>query len=240
MRTLNYGKYCLVFLLLLGALPHFCQAQLKYSKRLMYSAGGGFYNEFLLSRVSYKEQGIGFPPVITRTISVSVASFAMDARFNVLEIGNALSIAPETGFSIGFGVTVPEGGTTGNYGFGTLSIPGLLTFNLGTSATQETDFPVGLVFGLGWEGNVTPIINTEPEPLKQSPRFWIIPAYKIGLRFNAVGLPAEINIRYGVQQQADVFYDQNGSPMVFRAGGFHWNLMVGLNGKKKEKKDFRP
>ncbi len=226
----KYSKW-LVFLFFPGLLsPVFCQAQLKYSERFLYAMGGGFYNSFMVSRLGVNPQGPGFDSIPAQSFAISFLSLSIEGRYNLVQLGSALSLSMESGASLGFGITIPtEDLKYGNAGLGSVSFPAMASLNIGQSATRSSRIPLGIVFGMGWEGNVTPVIATNTKAITRSPQFWIVPAFKAGLRVTTVGMPVEFNIRFGKQRNPDLFIDPLGNTRYFRAGSFHWNLIVWIN-----------
>lgn len=145
----------------------------------------------------------------------NVFSFGFEPRYNFHKIDDNSAFAVSSPISLGFGqvFSPPMGITVGSVeGFGSIQIPLLAKYYVGSGSTYDCDKDYGLSFGVGFEYNKVGLIRLDNTDIAGNyNKGFVLPVASLGVHFWRGYSPVELNIKYGHGKITEFYYDKYGA-----------------------------
>lgn len=148
-------------------------------KHFFHTIGGtlllDYYIPPAVPRYFVQETNSGLDSILyyNRNWGFNLASVTYDARINLYDINERMSVSFNVPFALGFGTTEPGGVLS-------FTSPMLVEFNYGMHSTYNNIDRLGFHVGAGMDVLVTPLIRVEH--WREIHRTWVVPMVRAGVK----------------------------------------------------------
>jgi len=150
-----------------------------FEKHYFHSIGGTVLADYYIPPavkiyfVHETNQGIDSTLYYLRNWGFNLASVTYDARLNLYDFSERMSVSFNIPVAFGFGTTEPGGACS-------VAFPLLLDFNYGNHSTYNNIDRIGLHAGAGYDMMLTPLFKTDK--YREIDQFWGTPMARIGVK----------------------------------------------------------
>ncbi|MBT8327995.1 MAG: hypothetical protein KJP21_09755 [Bacteroidia bacterium] len=197
------------------------------SDRFFLGLASSFYVDFATTPLSSTQEYVGkvvidsvttadvYEDVPYQTTYISYFSMGLEPRLNIKEFGDNMAFAISAPVTLGFGQAFPSNeDVNGSYGFGSIQVPLLAKFYVGTGSTYESNEDFGLNIGGGIEMNKIGLINPgSSQEERDASKAWFMPTVCGGVHFWRGSTPMEVNVKYGFGALQTYTHDKFGTKL---------------------------
>lgn len=199
------------------------RAQEEFRDKLFLGVISSYYLDFATSPLSTvnlsRDLGGGIITPDTaapyQNVYLGLFSIGLDVRYNIHEFNENFALAVSAPVTIGFGEVRPQyDDITGVVGYGSVQVPVLAKFYLGTNATYKSDVDFGVSIGAGYEYNkISLFTTTSNQKLRDANEGWLMPVFSVGIHFWRGNSPLEVNFKYGRGPFTEYSRDRYSNPL---------------------------
>lgn len=133
-----------------------------------------------------------------KRFTLNLLSITYEARCNLYDFNDRMSVSASVPFTFGFGPAEPNG-------LCTFTFPAIVDFNYGNHSTFNNIDDIGFHAGLGYDLLLTPLFEMEREIYKDYKRVWGSPMMRAGFKFPYHRWNAYVNAQMTLPRK---YYDE--------------------------------